>query len=93
MDIRIVVKSIIEHQQLVMGPLALEQANKVKGIQVSDGDTMQVSVTGSDQSAILTELVKKYEALFGQASVEVCKDAIKEVTPRIPNDQLPGILR
>ncbi len=92
-DISNIVKSIIEHQQLVMGPLALEQANKVTGLNVSDGANIQVKITGSDSDKILTELVEKYEQLFGRASVEVCRDAVKEVKPPVEVDQLPQILR
>lgn len=87
------VKSIVQHQELVIGPLALEQANKVTGLSVSDGGDIKVAVTGSDTDKILTELVKKYEQLFGRASIEVCRDAIKEVKPPVPVDQLPQILR
>lgn len=92
-DIKGIVKSIVEHQQLIIGPLALEQANKVPGLNVSNGDNLQIKVTGSDNDKILTELVEKYEQLFGRASVEVCRDAVKEVKPRVSTDQLPQILR
>lgn len=93
MDISVVIKSIVQHQELVIGPLALEQANKVVGLKVSDGGDIKVVITGSDSDKILTELVKKYEQLFGKASIEVCRDAIKEVKPPVPEDQLPQILR
>ena len=92
-DVSSIVKSIVEHQELVIGPLALEQANKVAGVKVSDGANLSVTITGSDTDKILTELVKKYEQVFGQASVEVCRDAVKEVKPPVPSDQLPQILR
>lgn len=92
-DIKTVVKSIVEHQQLVIGPLAVEQANKVAGISISYGANLQVKVTGSDTEKILTELVSQYEQLFGRASVEVCRDAVKEIKPKVDSAVLPQILQ
>lgn len=87
-----IIKVIIEHQQMVMGPLALVQANKVSGLRASDGDNITVEIKG-DVKAVLTELVKKYEEMFGRASIEVCRDAVKEVKPPVPPDELPEILQ
>lgn len=87
-----IIKVIIEHQQMVMGPLALVQANKVSGLKALDGDNITVEVNG-DVKTVLTELVKKYEEMFGRASIEVCKDAVKEVKPPVPPDDLPEILQ
>ncbi|OGK21965.1 hypothetical protein A3C23_00330 [Candidatus Roizmanbacteria bacterium RIFCSPHIGHO2_02_FULL_37_13b] len=92
-DLKLIIKSIVEHQQAVIGPLAIEQANKVPGIKVDDGVDLKVNVTGDNTSKILDELVKKYEVLFGQASVEVCKDAIKEIKSKVDIDKLPQILQ
>jgi hypothetical protein len=46
-----------------------------------------------DPKETLIKLVKQYEQLFGQASIEVCKDAIREMKPPIPVDQLPDLLK
>lgn len=93
LDIKGVIKSIIEHQRVIIGPLALEQANKVAGITVSDGGNIMVTVKTADNGKTLTELVQKYEALFGRASIEVCRDAVKELSPRVGENELPQILR
>lgn len=85
-------KSIIEHQQMIVGPIALAQANKVSGLKAEDGGNITIELKG-DPKNILTDLVKKYEEIFGLASVEVCKDAVKEVKPPIPPEELPEILR
>lgn len=92
MDIEAIVKSIVEHQQQIVGPLAVEQANKVTGLKVLDGQNITVSVSGSDDKKILAQLVEKYEVLFGRASIEVCKDAIREIRPKISAEVLPDIL-
>lgn len=85
------IKAIVEHQMEIVGPLAIEQANKVSGIQVS-GDLQSVSVSG-EVIDTLKKLVDQYEELFGQASVEVCKDAIKEILPQLSQRDLPDFLK
>ena len=86
-----IIKVIIEHQQAIIGPVALSQANKVTGLAISDTGT--VSVKDKNPESAVNDLVHRYEDLFGQASVEVCKDAIREIHPPIPSDELPQVLR
>ena len=93
LDTKTIIKSIIEHQQMVIGPLALEQANKVSGLKINNGDHLQVNLTSKNSKVILTELVKRYEQLFGRASVEVCRDAVREISPPVSITELPDILK
>ena len=92
-EITTIVQSIILSQQNVMGPLALEQANTVSGILVDESGkvklTLKKEATTKD---LLQKLVEKYEQLFGQASIEVCKDAIKESGVKLDQSELPDIL-
>lgn len=80
---------IIREQESIIGPVALEQARKVPGLKV-DWQKHEV-VLGGDEKAIIDSLVKQYEALFGQTSIEVCKDAIKGLS--VPADSLPALLK
>lgn len=93
-NLDVVIQSIIVHQQDVVGPLAVEQANTVSGLRVEGSGKVKVT-TKSDKEAVdlLVRLVKKYEQLFGQASVEVCKDAIKESGVTFNQKDLPDILK
>lgn len=75
---------------MIIGPLALDQVKKVSGIKILNAD--EVQITG-DGKAVLTHLISQFEKFFGKASIEVCKDAVKEINPPIPSDQLPDILR
>lgn len=84
-------EKIIKEQEAIIGPMALEQAEKVPGIKV-DGSTHTISLVGN-KTIILENLVKQYEALFGQASVELCKDVASKYTKTIPQNQLPQVLR
>lgn len=84
------VEKIIQEQENIIGPVALEQARKVSGLQF-DLDKHQVILEGNKMD-ILEKLVRQYQHLFGQASVEVCKDAVKGIVEQVPKDQIPQIL-
>ena len=90
MDSIIIIKQIIKHQESIIGPLALDQARKVAGIQVSPSN--EVSIKGNSKQ-VITNLVQQYESLFGRASIEVCKDAVKEIKPAPSSEDLPDILK
>ncbi len=81
---------IIKEQQAIIGPIALDQAKKVAGMQVSSSD--DVKITGSKKQA-LEGLVRQFEKLFGKASVQVCKDAFAPFSEKIPAADVPEILK
>ncbi len=85
------VEEIIKEQENIIGPLALEQANKVQGLKIN-WQKHEVVLEG-DKTQVLSKLVDQYKTLFGQASVEVCKEAASKFTEGIPQDQLPQTLR
>ena len=64
--------SIIREQEGIIGPVALEQARKVPGLKL-DWPKHEVVLEGNKKE-IVEKLVEQYEYLFGQASVEVCKN-------------------
>lgn len=82
---------IIKEQESIIGPIALEQAKKVPGLQV-DWAKHEVKIVGNEV-AILENLVEQYQHLFGQTSVEVCRDAIKGIKADVPADKMPPLLR
>ncbi len=81
---------IIKEQRDIIGPIALDQARKVSGIQITSIDDIKISGNGK---AVLEGLVKQYEKLFGQASVEVCKEAIEPLYDKLPVAEIPDILK
>lgn len=87
----LIIKTIVIQQKQIIGPLAVDQANKVPGVKISS-DTTEITISGNSQD-IIALLVKQYEHLFGRASIEACKDAIKSITPAIPSQELPSILQ
>lgn len=82
---------IIEQQESIIGPVAVEQAKQVKGMKV-DWAKKHVTVSGDEAHAI-DLLVEKYKQLFGQISVEVCREAAASVSSQLPDDELPKSLK
>lgn len=82
------VKNIIKEQQTIMGPIALEQARKVSGLKFSSNE---VEVIG-DHKTVLNNLINQYAKIFGQASVQVCRDAFDQYRDKIPPAEIPEIL-
>lgn len=81
---------IIQEQEGIIGPIALEQASKVPGIKLN-WPMHEVELSG-DKKTIIEQLVGQYRDLFGQASVDVCKEAVKELIADMPPQQRPSLL-
>lgn len=86
-----IAEKIIREQEGIIGPVALEQARKVHGLKIDW--PKHVIVLEGNKKEIIEKLVEQYEYLFGQASVEVCKDAVKDLLPKMPQDQRPQFLQ
>lgn len=84
------ISRIIKEQQSIIGPIAINQANKVIGLSVGGLD--DVKITG-DKKEILGNLVTQYAKLFGQASIEVCKEAFSSFADKINPIGIPDILK
>ena len=64
---------IIQAQEAIIGPVAVEQAQRVPHLKV-DWDKHQITIDGDEPQAI-SKLVEAYQQLFGQVSREVSKEA------------------
>lgn len=84
------VSRIIKEQQSIIGPIALDQAKKVAGLQVGGVD--DIKITGNKKD-VLGNLVNQYAKLFGKASVEICKEAFEPFTDKIPATEIPDVLK
>ncbi len=82
---------IIKGQEAIIGPIAIEQAQKVPGLKV-DLKSHEISFQGNKSDAV-EKLIERYKDLFGQASVEACKEAVSGVISQVPRDQVPNLLR
>jgi hypothetical protein len=85
-----IAQKIIEEQEAIIGPVAIEQAKRVSNLSV---DWPKHSITVSGNGAIVIDnLVHKYEELFGRLSVEVCKDATSQLVAKLPSGKRPKTL-
>lgn len=82
---------IIREQELIIGPLAWDEAKKVPGLVIST-EKEEISFEG-DKVQVLNGLVKQYSRLFGRASQEVCKDAVKDLITGLPQNEVPELLK
>lgn len=85
------VSKIIEQQEAIIGPIAVDQAKLVKELKINWAQH-KVDITGSPQVAI-DELVEQYRELFGQIAVETCREAVSKLMTQVPADQQPTSLK
>lgn len=81
------VKTVVEHQKQIIGPIALMQAKTVAGIKFNGNN---IVFTSKDPKEALGLLVKSYADLFGKASIELSKEAVYNMNP--PKNLLPKVL-
>ncbi|HSX23530.1 MAG TPA: hypothetical protein VLE74_00295 [Candidatus Saccharimonadales bacterium] len=86
-----IAEKIIEQQESIIGPIAVEQAKQVKELKI-DWPQHTVDISGSPKVAI-DELVEQYKVLFGQIAVETCKEAVSRYLAQLPANQLPESLK
>lgn len=84
-------ESIISRQEAIIGPVAIEQARSVSGLDI-DWPHKKVAISG-DKIKVIDNLVGQYKSLFGQTSVEVCKEAVGRLAQQLSPDQMPASLR
>lgn len=86
-----IAEKIISQQELIIGPVAVQQAQQVKNLKI-DWAKREVTVAGSGPTTI-DELVAQYKELFGQIAVETCKEAAATYLAKLSAEQLPESLR
>jgi hypothetical protein len=82
-----IVEKIIKGQEAVIGPVAVEQAQRVEQLSI-DWAKHEVSISGDPVKAI-DALIDVYKELFGQISVEVSKEAAASILGQLPAEGLP----
>ena len=82
---------IIKEQELIIGPLAWDEARKVVGLSI-DQSQNSVSLSG-DTKDIINRLVAQYERIFGKASHVVCHDAVIDLIKQMPAEEVPESLK
>ena len=85
------VLAILKGQEEIIGPMAWDQASAVPGITISDA--REVTLEGDDKKQIIESLVMRYKDFFGQAAIEVCKEAVHTLSQKMSAEELPAMLR
>ena len=81
---------IIEKQESIIGPIAVDQAQLVPGLTV-EWSQRSVQIQGEPQAAI-DSLVHQYQDLFGLIAVETCRDTVSQLVDQLPVVQRPSTL-
>ncbi len=84
---------IIKEQELIIGPLAWNEARKVQGVNVIDSRSGQVDIQNSDPKKVIDGLVAQYERLFGKASHEACREAVRDLIGGLSPEEVPASLK
>jgi hypothetical protein len=83
---------IVKEQELIIGPIAWQEAGKVSGLHFAATHD-QVSIDDGNGGQVIDLLVGQYEHLFGRASREVCRDAAAGLLADLTPAQVPASLR
>jgi hypothetical protein len=81
------VVEIIKEQSLIIGE-SLAKSRAAGVVKFNSKSIEDVTITQPNPQTAIETLVKSYEEVFGQASVEVCMDVLR----RHPIDQILGII-
>ena len=82
---------IITEQENIIGPLAVEQAEKVDGLKIN-WISKEITING-DEKKIIENLVSRYEKIFGRTSVEICREIVHTMSDSIPKEDIPSSLQ
>ena len=88
-----IVNRIIQEQELIIGPLAWKEASKIEGFNIDVKNKKIQLQTGKDWKMAINNLVNQYKHLFGDASVDVCKDAVRDLVANMDNSDIPSELK
>lgn len=83
---------IIREQELIIGPIAWQEAQKVEGLHITDMAAGTVTIDDNGPS-IIDRLVEQYEHLFGRASREASKEAVAGLLADLAPADIPASLR
>lgn len=84
---------IIREQELIIGPIAWQEAGKVSGIHVIDPNKGTLSLENTDGGVVIDRLIGQYEHLFGRASREASREAVAGLIADLPQTEIPSSLR
>lgn len=86
--------NIITQQAQVIGPLAWEEAGKVKNLRIINREAGNVEIASSaEHGKVIDDLVSQYVELFGRAAREACREAAAPLIAGLPASEVPSSLK
>jgi len=82
-------KAIIDRVRKVIGPVAIIQANTVKGLKASKE---KVQIKGNHQK-IISDLVDAYKIIMGEIGVSLAKKGAEPILQQHPRLKVPDELK
>jgi hypothetical protein len=90
----LIASKIIKEQELIIGPIAWREAEKVPGIHITDAKSGTVTVDNDGNGPpIIDKLVEQYASLFGRASREASREAVAGILADLAPGDIPSSLR
>ena len=85
-----IIKRIVNRITMIIGPVAIMQANTVKGLHVTaSGD---VDIQG-DPAKKIEQLIKAYEVLIGSVAITIAKKTVKPLLKKNKGLKIPKKLQ
>ncbi len=82
---------IIAQQEKIIGPIAVMQAKQVSGVDVNwDIKSVHISI---DPREAINNLVQQYSELFGQLSIDICREAVASTLMGLNKEDIPLVLQ
>lgn len=85
-----IINSIVKGTNAIIGPVAIVQANNIKGLKVNA--TRNVDIKGNPTKKI-EQLVDGYEVLIGPVAVTIAKRAVRPFLEKNKNLKIPKKLK
>ena len=83
---------IVAGQETIIGPVAVEQAQRVSHLKL-DWGKHEAAIDKGNGVETLEGLIKVYQELFGQISVEVSRQSAATLLSQLADNQLPAALK
>lgn len=83
---------IIKEQELIIGPIAWQEAEKVPDLRLTNRENAEIAPTHANPKEVINQLVGRYERLFGRASREACRDAVAVILAELSPADVPSSL-
>ncbi len=87
-----VLSRILKEQEIILGSLAWQQAEKIDGIKIINKETGEIRIIG-DAMTVIDAFVYRCMRIFGSYARDASKQAVAYLLAEMPKDDIPSRLR